>query len=534
MLKSKANMLTPTDRVCHRQAIPIAGPRATLGAESHELMRPPSRVLFAAALSAASLVLWAAPCRGADTAAATPANAVPANATPAQATTNTAHAKPAPAKSALASSMPAKSAVANSVPAKPAPANPPAGAVEPDFTATLQLSSLMSYALEHNPEIQAVEHAWRAARTRPSQEASLPDPMLNTGYHSEGSESLGDSDFTWLRLGLEQEVPFPGKLALRKKIAEREADREGAAYAATVLNVLARVRIAYDDYALAYNSNEALSGNKILLQKLTEGAEARYRVGEGLQQDIVRAQVEQSTLLGRLMSIEQDRQSAGAMLNALLDRPPSDPLGPPAPVEKKPLRYTRAQLESFVREKSPELQAASFDIMRAQARLDLARRDYYPDFVARVDYLNKGSMTPEWEVGAGIRLPLYFWRKQRSGVEEAAAGVSEARARLRNANQEILAKLADLFARATTAERLVELYGNGVVPQAEISLSSATSSFQVGKVDFLTMLNSFTVVNEYQLRYYEELAKFDKAVAQLEELAGVPPVPEATERKRGK
>lgn len=411
----------------------------------------------------------------------------------------------------------------------PCVAAKPEGA-EPDFTTTVDLPSLMSYALDHNPEIQAMEQRWRAAQARPSQEGSLPDPMLNTAYHNEGFDRFeqGESDFAWLRLGLEQELPFLGKLALREKMAAREADREGSVYTATVLNVLARVRIAYNDYVLAFKSSETLKSNKELLEKLSEGAEARYRVGEGLQQDIVRAQVELSTLLGRLISLEQERQSAAAMLNATLNRPPADPLGPPKPVEKRPLRYTRDQLERFVKEKSPSLQAASFEIARAQAKLDLAKRAYYPDFVVRVDYLNKGSLTPEWEVGAGIRVPLYFWRKQAFGVQEAAAGVSEARATWQNTSQELLGKLTDLFAQATSAERLVELYGTGVVPQAEISLSSAASGYQVGKVDFLTLLNSFTVLNEYQLRYYEELAKFDKAVAQLEELAGVPPVPEAS------
>lgn len=401
---------------------------------------------------------------------------------------------------------------------------------EPDFTTKVELPSLMSYALDHNPEIQAMEQRWRAAQARPSQEGSLPDPMLNTAYHNEGFDRFeyGESGFAWLRLGLEQELPFLGKLALREKIAAREADREGAVYAATILSVLARVRIAYDDYVLASKSSETLKSNKELLEKLSEGAEARYRVGEGLQQDIVRAQVELSTLVGRLISLEQERQSAAAMLNAALNRPPADPLGPPKPVEKLPLRYTREQLERFVKEKSPSLQAASFDIAGAQAKLDLAKRAYYPDFVVRVDYLNKDSLTPEWEVGAGVRLPLYFWRKQALGVQEAAAEVSEARATWQNTSQELLGRLADLFAKARSAERLVELYGTGVVPQAEVSLSSAASGYQVGKVDFLTLLNSFTVLNEYQLRYYEELAKFDKAVAQLEELAGVPPVPEAS------
>jgi len=403
-------------------------------------------------------------------------------------------------------------------------------ATPPDFGKVIDLATITTYALAHNAEIRAMEQRRLGAEMRPTQEGSLPNPLVNTAWHNESFDSvrLGDSDFAWLRLGLEQELPFPGKLALRAKIAAREADREGALYTATVLGVLARVRVAYADYVLAFRSKEALSGNKELLEKLSQGAEARYRVGQGLQQDIVRAQLEQSTLLGRIVSVDQERQSAAAILNALLDRPPSDPFGAPKPPDKQPLRYTLAQLEGFVREKSPQLAAASFEVARAQANLDLAGRAYYPDFVVRADYFNKSSLTPEWEVGAGIRVPLYFWRKEAYGEREAAAGVGQARAARRSAEEEVLAKLTDLFAQATSAERLIELYGSGVVPQAEVSLSSASSGYEVGKVDFLTLLSSFTVLNEYQLRYYEELAKFDKAMAQLEELAGIPPVAEAS------
>ena len=159
----------------------------------------------------------------------------------------------------------------------------------------------------------------------------------------------------------------------------------------------------------------------------------------------------------------------------------------------------------------------------ALARLDLARRQYYPDFVLRADYFNKADLTPEWEVGAGIRVPLYFWRKQAFGVQEAAAGVGEARATKQSTSQDVLARVQSLHAQVNAAERLVDLYGGTVVPQAELSLHSASAGYQVGRVDFLTLLNSFTVLNEYQLRYSEELAAYDKAVAQLEEAAGLLP-----------
>ena len=395
----------------------------------------------------------------------------------------------------------------------------------PDFAAAIDLPSLRAHALANNPEIRAMEQRWRAAQARPSQQGSLPDPMINTAYHNESFDRFrqGTGDFSFLRFGAEQEVPFPGKLALKEAVAAREADREGALYRATVLSMLTRLRVAYAEYSLAHTSIEIVRSNKELLEKLARAAEARYQVGEGLQQDVARAQVEESILVGRLTTLEQARQSAAAMLNAMLNRPPAAPLGMPAAVEKRPLTYALDQLESLAKERSPDLKAAESDVARAETNLDLAKRQYYPDFVLRADYFNKAALVPEWEVGAGIRVPLYFWRKQAFGVREATAGVSEARASRQGTSQGVLARLKDFYAQATSADRLVELYGAVVGPQAELALDSATAAYQVGKVDFLTVLNNFTVLNDYRLRYYEELASFDKAVARLEEAAGLLP-----------
>jgi outer membrane protein TolC len=404
-----------------------------------------------------------------------------------------------------------------------------------DFTGTVDLPRLRAYTLANNPEIQAMEQRWRGAQARPSQEGSLPDPMINMAYHNESFSRFtqGSGDFSFLRFGAEQEVPFPGKLALREARAVREAEREGALYRAALLNVLTRLRIAYNDYYLAHKSIEIVHNNKEILEKLTRAAKARYEVGEGLQQDVARAEVELSILVGRLTSLERVRQSAMATLNAALNRPPAAPLGVPAPLEKRPLTYSLDQLGSLAKEQSPNLQAAELGVARSETNLALAKRQYYPDFVLRADYFNKAALVPEWEVGVGVRVPLYFWRKQAYGVREAAAGVGEARASRQSTSQDILARLKDLYAQATSADRLVELYGEVVRPQAEIALASASAAYQVGKVDFLSVLNSFTVLNDYRLRYYEELANFDKAVAQLEEAAGLPPEESLEDTMRG-
>jgi outer membrane protein TolC len=400
-----------------------------------------------------------------------------------------------------------------------------ADGVDDAFAEHVDLPALQAYAIRNNPEIVAMGQRWRAAQARPSQEGTLPDPTLNMAYHNESFDRFtqGSSDFSWLRFGVEQEVPFPGKLGLKETVAAQEAEREGALFRATALNVVTRLRVAYSDYVLAYRSIDVLQKNEDLLATLERGAEARYRVGEGMQQDVLRAQVEVSILVGRLTSLEQARTSAAAMLNGLLNRPPFAALGAPTPIETGALSYSLDELEHMVREQSPVLQAADLDTARSDTTVSLAKRQYYPDFVLWADYYNKAELVPEWEVGLGIRAPLYFWRKQAYGVQEAAAGAEEARAARQNTVQDLLARVKDLYAQASAADRLVKLYQDTVVPQAEQSLRSALAGYQVGQVDFLTLLNSFTVLNDYQLRAYEERANREKAVAGLEDLAGVLP-----------
>jgi outer membrane protein TolC len=228
-------------------------------------------------------------------------------------------------------------------------------------------------------------------------------------------------------------------------------------------------------------------------------------------------------LIGRLTSLGQVRESAAAALNALLNRPPSAPLGAPESLEPPALAYSLDDLERLARDRSPTLQAAGFDTARAESDLSLAKRQFYPDFVLRADYFNKADLLPEWEVGVGIRIPLYFWRKQQFGVEEAAATVEETRAARQATTEDVLARVKDLFAQATAAERLVKLYGSVIIPQADRSLQSASAGYQVGAVDFLTLLNSFTVLNDYQVQDLEQRANLEKALAGLDELAGTLP-----------
>lgn len=388
----------------------------------------------------------------------------------------------------------------------------------------LTLDAVIACARQQNPEIRAATARWQAAQARPAQAGALPDPMVDLAYHNESFDrfTLGSTDFAWVRIGASQEVPFPGKLGLKRDIASTEAEQAREASRRTELAVISRVKMAYAEYAHLQELLDLLKRNRDLLQKFARTTEAKYSVGDGIQQDVLRAHVELSLLVDRETTLEQRRQSQTAELNALLNRPASAALGAAHHLEEKHLTRSLDELTAEGLKHAPDVSAAKSRVSGGESMVRLARLEYLPDFVVRADYINKASFLPEWEVGVGVKLPLYFATKQRAGVEEAAATLAEARAAQQSAAVNVQARVRDLYARAQAAERLIALYHRTIIPQAHLALESASTAYAVNKVDFLTLLNSFTVMLEYEMRYHEELSNFQKAVAELEAVVGEP------------
>jgi len=388
----------------------------------------------------------------------------------------------------------------------------------------LKLEALIGYAREHNPEIRAAAARVQAAEAKPAQAGALPDPMLEFAYHDEGFDRLrlGDTDFAFLRFGASQELPFPGKLGLKREAAAYDVDEAREDARRVELDVIARLKTAYAEYAHVDEVLDLVRRNKDLLDKIARSAEAKYSAGEGIQQDVLNAHVQLSLLLDRETKLDQERQSRAAALNALIDRPPWESLGKAEHPVVQSLTQTLEGLTATAHEHAPLLKMADSRVAGSKSSVALARRELLPDFVVSGEYMHKSALLPEWEVGLGIKLPLYFATKQRSGIAEARATLSQAEATRDDVRRSLDFQVKDLYLRARASERLISLYSSTVLPQARLSLESATSAYQVGKVDFLTLLNSFTVMLEYEMRYHEELANFQKAIAELEATIGEP------------
>jgi outer membrane protein TolC len=285
--------------------------------------------------------------------------------------------------------------------------------------------------------------------------------------------------------------------------------------------VIARLKQAYYDLHFIHKSIEIVLRNKEILMQFQKTAEARYSVGKAAQQDVFRAQVEVSRVLDRLAVLEQQKESLHAEINRLLNRPPAGPLGTPEEIHMTPVTRSLADLSRMAEKASPVLLAAGKRVKRGEEATALARLEFYPDFeLSARGTRNERINDNGYEVMLGIRIPLYFQTKQREGVRQALSEVAGARETLSATSQELLFLVKDAYVRAERADRLVKILKDAIIPQATLALQSAQSSYGVGKVDFLTLLNSLLTLQENELELHGEMVEHEKALARLEETVG--------------
>lgn len=389
--------------------------------------------------------------------------------------------------------------------------------------ASVSLDSLIQEAEQRNPGVQSALRQVQALRHRIPQARTLPDPTVSVGWAGNiqpFSVQKGDPS-SYRGVTAAQALPYPGKLKLRGEIADREAEAVWWDYENARRRLVADVKAAYYDYSFYTRAIETTTKNKDLLQKLSQISEARYRVGKGIQQDVLKAQVEISRIQQRLTVLQAQYKTAQVRLNTLLYREPDSPLPPPATLDNPKLEYSLDQLYQFARANDTGLQREQRVIERNQYAANLARRDYYPDFTVAYMYQQRPDMPDMHGFTVTANIPVFYKTKQREAVKEATENLIGSERNKANRQTELYFAVKEQYLLAKSSEGLFQLYSQGVVPQSSLALESSMSAYQVGNVDFLTILSNFTTVLDYEVEYYRELANYNMALARLEPLVGV-------------
>ena len=389
----------------------------------------------------------------------------------------------------------------------------------------LKLNELVAEALENNPEIRSAQKRYEAARQRPNQESSLPDPVFSPGYSSNGNPlpgaGLGSEPTSNIGFTLSQQIPLAGKRRLRGDIASKEAEAEFDQYDAVRLAVVARLKQAYHRLHHTYVAIEILNQGKDLLTQSLRIAEARYAAGKAMQQDTFKAQAQLSILETRILRMQQDRRAAEAELNSILNRKPGSALAMPETGSVQPIAFTLDQLIAKGRSVAPAILRDQKMIQRGQLAVNLARKQALPDYTISAGYYNMGRMPDMFQFRVDIPLPVFASRKQIPAINEQVHRLSEARQSYQAELQNYEFRIRESYAIADTSFRLLALYQDTVIPQTELAMESSLIAYQNGAADFLTVLSNLTAKIDYEERYHEEMLAYWAAVIRLEEITGL-------------
>ncbi len=400
-------------------------------------------------------------------------------------------------------------------------------AARPAFCAdgTVSLDDLIAEGLRNSPEVLAAQARADAAGYRIPQAKSLPDPMFMFGYQNEGFQTLTigrpDNPNAMGMSSLSQQFYFPGKRALRGEMAVRDAESLAALYNAGKLRVVAQIKLFFYDLFLTYKTLDILKDRSELFSRIEDAAQGRYASGTGMQQEVIMAQTEKYMILEKEEMQRQRMQALQGMLNTAVGRDVASPLGRPVQPAATSFGVTLEEVIHMAKEHSPEVKSKQKMVEGAEAKVKLARKEYYPDYAVGASYFPRTMGLPDmWNLTVTINLPIYQKTKQKQAEAEAEAGLTEARRELAATELMLAGSVRESFSMVQAADRLMPLYKEGLIPKTNQDVQLAFSSYVTGRVDALTVITRIKNLLDYDLLYWNQFVEREKAIARLHAFTG--------------
>ena len=388
------------------------------------------------------------------------------------------------------------------------------------------VDSLLEYARTHNPEYAAMRLEADAAGERVTQTGVLPDPKFRIELRDitkfgEQSPTLSPSRVGSTRYLLMQDVPWFGKRDLKRQAAELDAEGARGLAMGSWAELSARIKSAYAQ--LYYVTRNARYAREVLelMTRLEKIAQIRYSGGLSAQQDVIRAQVEQTGMRAELIALENEHHHLQVRMNALLARPANAPLAEPAQLRPVPVpaQLDYSALEERVRARNPRLFTEGARIRSAEKSRELAYKNRYPDFTFGVVPIQYENAIEEWELMVELNLPLQQ-DARRAQERESEAMLSAARARAEAAANQVLAELAENISGIESARRTETLTASSLLPQAELTFRAALAGYENGKIDFATLLDAQRQVLQARQGQLKAQAEAQVRLAEIERLLG--------------
>jgi len=389
------------------------------------------------------------------------------------------------------------------------------------------LSALLEEATRNNPDILAARRGWQAATQVPSQVSTPPDPQVTIQHVSVGSPrpfaGFSNSDFAYIGFGISQDLPYPGKLKLKGEAAQQDAAVGREKLEAVRRSVLQKVKDAYFQIAYVQQTLEVLDRNGKLLEQIEKIADARYRVGEGSQQDVLKAQLERTKLLREVAHHHELMDTQQAQLIKLLNRPPGSPEISTEPLVETPLRYTSNELLEKVRSENPEVASQEEMVKKQSLQVEIARKDRYPDFSVQYMWQHTSEQARDYYMlSFSARIPIYRRRKLNPEMNQAVEELNRSRREYESQVQSSYFDVRNQYIAADTASQMLKIYREGLIPQALATYQAGLASYQTGTLDFESLFSTFMDVLNFDGEYWKTLMEHETALARIAQITGVP------------
>jgi outer membrane protein, heavy metal efflux system len=399
---------------------------------------------------------------------------------------------------------------------------------EPDVANPPTLDALIQEALTHSPMITSARKHWQALTKVPVQLSTLPDPTMGLQQLTVGSpqpfSGYEASEFYYTGFGVSQDIPGPGKLRLRAKQADKEAEAARDAFLVQQLQVVEAVRETYFNLFYLRKMLDSLRGTQSELDRIAQTTEAQYHVAKAQQQDVLKAQLAQTEVLKDVEMNQEEFEQGEANLKAIVGREQDSTNIEISEITPTTLSISDSRLRERALANSPTLRQARAMEEQSDAALAIAKRDYVPDFNVGYAYQKTGpGFRDYYMLTLGVKVPLYFWRKQTPAIEQASLQKESVLADSYSKRLSVLSDLQNQAIALRTSDRVLRLYTEGLIPQAEETLTSATAAYRVGKVDFQSLLSAVTDVLRVRQEYFRSLADHEIAVAKIRQTIGEQP-----------
>ena len=407
------------------------------------------------------------------------------------------------------------------------------GTVLADQNPNLELKEAVKIAVDDNPNLAQMLARYRAFSEIPSQVGSLPDPMINLNAMNLPTNTFSTSQepMTQMQIGLSQAFPFPGKLSLKKEAARYEAAAANNDADEVKLQLTKQVKVSWWQIYFLDRSLKILDKNLNLLRQFIKIAQTKYKVGKGLQQDVLLAQLELSKLLDQKIQLDSFRVNQVARLNALMGKNTSSTINLPEEVDLKlPEILSESVLFEEARISKPTLIKNRNLVKASRSRQKLADKEYYPDFKVGVNYGDR-SGNNAISAGGGRRsdfasvmltmtIPLYAKTKQTRGVYQRKYELSQSEFAKQDTYNSILSDITQGSSEYNRAQEQFKLFKTGILPQARQTVKSMLSGYKVSQVDFLNLVRSQLTLFNYEVKYWKAFVEAKQALASLESFVG--------------